>query len=209
VMLCALNTPDIRVSEGSPPRLKRSRALPEPSAGGFLPPLVVDHPNRASSSDVVPGTYETFWFKPTQLGDYQLECSEFCGTDHAKMIGTVHILSPTDYAKWLSNEGTEPTLAQQGAALFRQYGCSGCHSERSTIHAPLLNGLYGSYQHMADGRTVFADERYIRDCILLPASQRVAGYPPVMPSFAGQIPEDDLMKLVAYIQSLGAAKEAP
>lgn len=166
----------------------------------FIPAFRVKH-------DVVPGTYETFWFKPTQLGDYQLECSEFCGTDHAKMIGTVHVLTPTAYANWLSNTNAQPTLAQQGETLFRQYGCSGCHSAQSTIHAPLLEGLYGTYQHMADGRTMFADERYIRDCILLPASERVAGYPPVMPSFAGQIPEDDLMKLIAYIQSLSAAKE--
>jgi cytochrome c oxidase subunit 2 len=166
----------------------------------FIPAFRVKH-------DVVPGTYETFWFKPTQLGDYQLECSEFCGTDHAKMIGTVHVLTPTAYAEWLSNENAQPTLAQQGEALFRQYGCSGCHSARSTIHAPLLDGIYGTYQHMSDGRAIYADERYIRDCILQPASERVAGYPPVMPSFAGQIPEDDLMKLIAYIQSLSAAKE--
>jgi cytochrome c oxidase subunit 2 len=168
----------------------------------YVPAFRVKH-------DAVPGTYQTFWFKPTVLGDFSFECSEFCGTDHAKMTGAIHVLTPSDYARWLASESVGPTLAQQGEALFRQYGCSGCHSERSTVHAPLLDGVYGSYQHMDDGRTVFADERYIRDCIVLPASERVAGYPPVMPSFAGQIPEDDLMKLIAYIQSLGGAKESP
>ena len=53
-----------------------------------------------------------------------------------------------------------------------------------------------------DGRTVVADDRYIRDSILKPKSEIAAGYPPVMPSFAGQIGEDDLLKLVAYIKSL-------
>jgi cytochrome c oxidase subunit 2 len=168
----------------------------------YIPAFRVKH-------DVVPGTYETFWFKPTELGSFRLECSEFCGTGHANMIGTVHVLTPADYTRWLSSQNAGQSLAQQGEALFRRYGCSGCHSARSTVHAPLLDGLYGSYVHLADGRTVFADERYIRDCILLPASQRVAGYPPVMPSFTGQIPEDELMKLVAYIQSIGAAKETP
>ncbi|HXS40616.1 MAG TPA: cytochrome c oxidase subunit II [Stellaceae bacterium] len=168
----------------------------------YIPAFRVKH-------DVVPGTYETFWFKPTELGSFRLECSEFCGTGHANMIGTVHVLTPADYTRWLSSQNAGQTLAQQGEALFRRYGCSGCHSARSTIHAPLLEGVYGSYVHLADGRTVFADERYIRDCILLPASQRVAGYPPVMPSFTGQIPEDGLMKLIAYVQSIGAAKETP
>lgn len=159
--------------------------------------------------DVVPGTYEVLWFKPTELGDFRLECSQFCGTDHAKMTGAVHVLSPADYTAWLTSQNAGETLAEQGKALFRRYGCSGCHSARSTIHAPLLDGVYGSYVQLADGRSMLADERYIRDCILLPASQRVAGYPPVMPSFDGQIPEDDLMKLIAYIQSLGGTKETP
>jgi cytochrome c oxidase subunit 2 len=170
--------------------------------GFYIPAFRVKH-------DVVPGTFEAFWFKPTELGSFRIECSQYCGTQHANMIGTVHVLTPADYAQWLSSEGGNQTLAQQGDALFRQYGCSGCHSPRSTIHAPILDGLYGSVVHLDDGRAIIADERYIRDCILLPASERVAGYPPVMPSFAGQIPEDDLMKLVAYVQSLGATKETP
>lgn len=168
----------------------------------YIPAFRVKH-------DVVPGTYETFWFKPTELGDFRLECSQFCGTGHANMIGQVHVLSPADYTRWLSSQAVDQTLAQQGAALFRQYGCSGCHSANSTIHAPLLDGVYGGYVHLTDGRTMLADERYIRDCILLPASQRVAGYPPVMPSFDGQISEENLMKLIAYIQSLGNAKDTP
>ena len=170
--------------------------------GFYIPAFRVKH-------DVVPGTYEVFWFKPTELGSFRIECSQYCGTQHAQMTGAVHVLTPADYAQWLSSQSGGETLAHQGEALFRQYGCSGCHSPRSTIHAPILDGLYNTVVHLADGRAVIADERYIRDCILLPASQRVAGYPPVMPSFTGQIPEDDLMKLVAYIQSIGATKEMP
>ena len=53
-----------------------------------------------------------------------------------------------------------------------------------------------------------ADENYIRDSILLPKRDVVAGYPPIMPSFAGVIPEDDLLKLVAYLKSLDDAAES-
>jgi cytochrome c oxidase subunit 2 len=57
--------------------------------------------------------------------------------------------------------------------------------------------------HLQDGSVRLADEAYLRDCILNPRSFTVAGYPPIMPDFSGQLGEDDLMKLVAYIKSLG------
>jgi cytochrome c oxidase subunit 2 len=156
--------------------------------------------------DAVPGTYETIWFKAIKLGHFRLECSEYCGLDHAKMKGEVIVMTPADYARWLADRGVAGSLAEQGFQLFRHYGCSGCHTAGGTVHAPDLEGLYGSLVHLQDGSTVVADERYIRDSILLPKSQIVAGYPPIMPSFAGQIGEDDLMKLIAYIQSLSNTK---
>jgi cytochrome c oxidase subunit 2 len=156
--------------------------------------------------DAVPGTYETIWFKATKLGHFRLECSEYCGLDHAKMKGEVIVMTPPDYARWLADRGVSGSLAQQGFGLFRHYGCSGCHSTGSTVHAPDLDGLFGSLVHLQDGSTAVADERYIRDSILLPKSQIVAGFAPIMPSFAGQIGEDDLMKLIAYIQSLSNRK---
>ena len=90
------------------------------------------------------------------------------------------------------------------AACSSRYGCSGCHRDHGTVRAPSLARLFGSPVPLSDGSTVTADERYIRDSILNPSQQVVASYAPVMPSFAGVIGEDDLLKLVAYIESLGA-----
>ena len=59
---------------------------------------------------------------------------------------------------------------------------------------------------LSDGSVVIADDRYVRDSILNPKGQVSAGYAPVMPTFAGQIGEDDLAKLVAYIESIGPSK---
>jgi cytochrome c oxidase subunit 2 len=155
--------------------------------------------------DVVPGTYQTTWFKAIKLGTYYIECSQYCGTQHATMKGEVIVMTPADYATWLTSRGIHESLAQQGAALFRRYGCSGCHSPNSTVHAPSLVGLYGSIVHLQNGSTVKADERYIHDKILMPNAQIPAGYPAnVMPSFSGEISEEDLLKLVAYIQSIGS-----
>ena len=162
----------------------------------FVPALRIKH-------DVVPGRYETLWFRAERPGRYHLFCAEYCGTDHARMGGWLTAMAPRDFAAWLNNAGGQPTLAAAGAALFRRYGCSGCHGPGGTVRAPPLEGVFGGPVPLSDGSVVIADERYVRDSILTPQAQVAAGYQPIMPSFAGQIGEDDLVKLVAYIQSLG------
>jgi cytochrome c oxidase subunit 2 len=166
----------------------------------FVPAFRIKH-------DVVPGTLETIWFKPNKTGTFRLACTQFCGLQHATMAGEVVVMSGPDYARWLSDQGVHESLAEQGSDLFRAHGCSGCHSENSTVHAPVLDGVYGTFVHMQDGSVRFADEAYIRDCIVNPRSFTVAGYPPVMPNYAGQLGEDDLLKLIAYIKSIGSKRE--
>jgi cytochrome c oxidase subunit 2 len=167
----------------------------------FVPAFRIKH-------DVVPGTLETIWFKATKTGIFRLECTQYCGLQHATMQGEVVVMSAPDYARWLTEQGVNESLAQQGAAVFRAHGCSGCHDQGSTVHAPPLAGLYGTMVHLQDGTVRLADEAYIRDCILNPRTFTVAGYPPVMPDFEGQLGEDDLLKLVAYIKSLGTNRES-
>jgi cytochrome c oxidase subunit 2 len=108
-----------------------------------------------------------------------------------------------DYARWLEGGEARPDLAQYGFALFRQLGCSGCHSPRSAIHAPPLEGLLGRTVHLRDGRSLVADENYVRDSILLPGRDVVAGFDDLMPSFGGQVGEEELQALVAWLRSTG------
>jgi cytochrome c oxidase subunit II len=170
-------------------------------------------PAFRAKRDVLPGRYETMWFHPTRLGTYSLFCDQYCGTDHSKMVGNVTVLSPADFATWLAANGAGGgTLADEGHTLFMRYGCSGCHETTQgggggTVRAPPLIGLYGSPVPLADGTVVTADDKYIRDSILMPASQIVASYPNVMPSFNGQIDEENLVKIIAYIKSM--AGETP
>ena len=159
--------------------------------------------------DVLPGRYQTLSFLPNKTGTFTLYCNQFCGTDHAKMVGEVVIMTQPDYERWLATTGSPGSLVAQGSRLFIQYGCSGCHRAggrggEGTVRAPPLDGVYGSPVPLADGTTVIADDRYIHDSIVMPNAQIVASYEPVMPSFAGVIPEEDLVKLVEYIKSLGA-----
>ena len=162
----------------------------------FIPALRI-------KQDVVPGRYETMWFRADKVGRYHLFCAEYCGTDHAHMGGWLTVMSPRDFGRWLQAEGGQETLAAQGKDLFRRYGCSGCHEAGGTVRAPRLEGVFGSPVPLSDGSVVIADERYVRDSILDPKAQVAAGYAPVMPTFAGQIGEDDLAKLVAYVESIG------
>ena len=169
--------------------------------------------------DVLPDRYETLWFTVTRAGTYDLYCTQFCGLDHSKMVGKIVALAPPEFQTWLAQNGGTGSLAASGAILFMRYGCSGCHGgsgaagngvggneSQSTVRAPPLAGLYMSPVPLSDGSVVIADERYIHDSIVFPERQIVAGYAPIMPSFAGQIGEEDIFKLVAYIKSLAAQR---
>jgi cytochrome c oxidase subunit 2 len=157
--------------------------------------------------DVLPGRYTELWFTPTEPGRFHLFCAEYCGTDHSRMGGSIVVLEPAAFQRWLTAHGGGPDMAARGEALFRKFGCSGCHGANAAVHAPDLTGVYGKPVPLADGTTVVADDRYIRDSILLPQREVAAGYAPIMPSFAGQIGDEEILDLTAYIRSLAFAPE--
>ena len=123
------------------------------------------------------------------------------------MTGRIVVMQQPEFEQWLARQDVGGTLAAQGASLFRQFGCGGCHGNGAAVRAPTLDGLYGRRVPLADGTTQIADERYLRDSILQPRARIVAGYEPLMPSYAGKISEDELVKIVAYLKSLGSEAE--
>jgi len=159
--------------------------------------------------DVIPGYYTTEWFQPTRLGTYHLFCAEYCGTQHSGMVGRVVVMNPADYQAWLAAGHPQSTLVDEGAKRFRELGCSGCHMGSSVVRAPPLEGLFGKPVPLQTGQVVTADEGYIRDSIIFPNSQIVAGYQPVMPTFQGHVTEEELLELIAYIKSLGSNPSPP
>jgi len=165
--------------------------------------------------DVLPGRYTTIWFQATKAGDYAINCAEYCGTDHSMMGGVVIAMDPARYAAWLSGGSvaagpqSPETMAAAGERLFTGFGSSGCHRTDGSGVAPSLVGVFGKPVQLADGTKVIADEGYIRDSILLPQSQVVAGYKPIMPSFKGQASEEHILQLIAYIKSLSNSQGAP
>jgi cytochrome c oxidase subunit 2 len=151
--------------------------------------------------DVVPGRYNVMWFRPTQPGRYHFFCSQYCGTNHAIMGGWVTVMEPSDYSAWLGGStggDTNPVVA--GEKLFSEKACNTCHAGSGLGRAPSLNGVYGGNVLLADGTSVVADDAYIRESILQP--KIVAGYQPLMPTFQGQLTEEQILALTAYIKSL-------
>jgi len=151
--------------------------------------------------DVLPQRYTSLWFQPTRVGEYHLFCAEFCGTNHAGMVGRVIVMEPAEYQQWL-NYQSEGSLALRGRQVFLQYRCLSCHSADANARGPVLENLFGKQVALDDGRTVPADHDYIRRSILHPSAQVVAGYRDIMPPYEGQLTEEQVIELVAFIQSL-------
>jgi cytochrome c oxidase subunit 2 len=155
--------------------------------------------------DVIPGSYVTEWFQATQLGTYHLFCSQYCGAGHSSMVGKVIVMTQPDYQAWLAGAVPAETPAAAGSQLFTSLGCVQCHGQR----APTLAGLYGSRVSLQDGSTIVADEQYLRNSIMDPSSQIVSGFPAIMPSYQGQISEEQLYELIQYIKSLATVRNVP
>lgn len=158
--------------------------------------------------DVIPGRYTTLWFRATKAGRYHFFCSQYCGTNHAVMGGWVTVMEPAEYAVWLSGSSGEASPAAVGEKLFSQLACHTCHFPDGKGRGPALAGVYGSKVLLADGSAVAADDAYIRESILNPKAKIVAGYQPLMPTFQGQVTEEQILNLTAYIKSLQAKPAA-
>ena len=101
--------------------------------------------------------------------------------------------------------GTVAASSRTGVVLFQQMECATCHSvdpDDPASTGPSLYDLYGSEVSLQDGRTVTADEAYLRESIVKANAKIVAGHMPVMPSYEGQLAEEEVGLLVSYITSL-------
>jgi len=156
--------------------------------------------------DVLPGRYTTTWFQADRPGTYHLFCAEYCGTEHSRMIGSIVVMEPTDYQAWLSGAAPGQSIVASGAQLFESLACNTCHRPGPGMAArgPRLEGLFGHQVVLADGRSLVANEDYLRESIVAPAAKVVAGYQPIMPTFQGQVTEEQLVELIAYVKSLSA-----
>ncbi len=167
-------------------------------------------PAFRTKQDAVPGRYTTTWFEATVPGTYHLFCAEYCGTLHSGMIGRIVAMEPSAFQAWLAGADTQQdvvlSVADAGRRIFEQQGCASCHAGGVTTRGPSLAGLFGSTVTLEGGRRVVADENYLRESILQPQKQLVAGHQPIMPTYQGLLDEESVMQLIAYLKTLPAAQ---
>ncbi|ORJ59845.1 cytochrome c oxidase subunit II [Geothermobacter hydrogeniphilus] len=156
--------------------------------------------------DTVPGMENYVWFVADEQGSYDIFCAEYCGVGHADMHTTVEAVPPAEFEEWLAGmSGSQNT--EKGRSLLARYGCLGCHSlDGSNLVGPSFKGLGGrQVTVIADGeeRVITSDRDYIRRSLIAPGVAVVKGYPPVMPSYAGQITGPEVEEMIDYLLRIG------
>lgn len=179
-------------------------------------------PSFRIKKDVVPGQYSTLNFTATEAGEFDIFCTEYCGTGHSAMLAKIEIVEADEYARWqLSWELAQRTggqvayalesekkalaksPAERGKDLYSQKACNTCHTlDGKALIGPSFLGLYGSERKFVDGSTAKADENYIRQSIEDPQSQIVEGFQAIMPTYKGTLTDDEITSLIAYIKTL-------
>jgi cytochrome c oxidase subunit 2 len=164
-------------------------------------------PAFRTKADVVPGRYHSLWFQATKTGVFPVLCTQYCGTSHSYMLSAVKVVDADGYKAWLESaaaaSGGNVPLDQFGATVYTKRGCNACHSvDGKPGIGPTWKGMWGHEVKLADGKSVMVDAAYIHQSVMDPASQVVAGFPPVMPSYKGILNDREIEGLIAYMQTL-------
>ncbi|MDP2600562.1 MAG: cytochrome c oxidase subunit II [Deltaproteobacteria bacterium] len=184
-------------------------------------------PDFRIKQDVLPKSYTNLWFVANRAGEFPIFCAEYCGTAHSAMLGKVKVLEQDDFERWQMTGklpvgkrtmdhgqgtmdqqpdvtvGEKISLADKGRGLFASKGCTACHSVTGAAGVgPAVNKIFGKEVELTDGKKTKVDENYIRQSVNEPQARIVKGYQPIMPTFKGQISEEEMNALIAYIKSL-------
>lgn len=154
--------------------------------------------------DVIPGRYTALWFNADKVGEYQVFCAEYCGDKHSAMLAKVHVLPKEKFEEWLQNNPYKDLSVSEIGQKVYAARCIACHNTTNVKSVgPGFAGIWGKAEALEGGSSANVEENYVRESILNPNAKVVAGYPKgVMPTFAGQLSEEELMGVIEYIKSL-------
>jgi cytochrome c oxidase subunit II len=164
-------------------------------------------PDFRVKQDILPGAYTNIWVKPRKTGSFIILCTQYCGVGHSTMNAKMIVMNQEDYDAWQKHEKKERagnvSLAQKGHEIMEQSGCLSCHTVDGTPKiGPTLKGLFGKQVLLTDGKSVTADEDYIRESIYDPNAKIVKGFPPIMPTFKTQLKDEEITEIIAYLKTL-------
>jgi cytochrome c oxidase subunit 2 len=192
-----IQDPELRVPVGKPVKLLLTS---QDVIHGFYAPAF------RIKQDAVPGMTNYLWFQPTEVGTYDVMCSQYCGLEHSHMLTKIVVLPQEDFTKWYQGKKEEVALKEPliGSKLYQEKGCFACHSTDGTPRVgPSFKGLFGKTERVLTAgkeRSVVVDETYIRKYILEPNVDVIKGFQPIMPKVS--LTEDELNALVEFIKSL-------
>lgn len=175
-------------------------------------------PDFRVKQDIIPKTYTSLWFEATKTGEFPVFCAEYCGAAHSGMLAKVKVVEPDEYEDWLTSgkleaqekaapSGAEASgnLAEQGKILYNAKACAACHTtDGKVLIGPSFAGIFGHEVELEGGAKAKVDENYIRESLMEPNAKVVKGFQPVMPTMKGQLTDDEINALIAFIKSLAA-----
>jgi len=189
---------EIRVPQGKP--VKFILTASDVIHGFYLPDYRV-------KMDAIPGRLTTLWLQPERPGEYPIYCTVYCGDGHSNMNARLVVMDPREYAEWERGGGAPEeeggSLAERGEHLVGRAGCLNCHavSGKEKI-GPNFQGLHGSKVPLEGGKTVTADEEYLRESLVDPGAKIVKGYPNVMPTYKTSMKPEEVQAVVEYLKTV-------
>ncbi|MCC5821982.1 MAG: c-type cytochrome [Phycisphaerales bacterium] len=185
-------------------------------------------PAFRTKMDVYPNRYTGFTFhtprlradefvtdtsgdEPRQIPgrDLWVFCAEYCGEEHSRMAATLRVVPRNVYEAKLESFMADVEPVELGRRLWATR-CSACHSiDGSPGTGPTWKDSYGYEVILNDGTSLIRDANYMRESVYVPNAKIVAGYPANMPSFQGQINEQQFEGILAFMRSLSDRGPAP
>jgi len=158
-------------------------------------------PSLAGKTDVIPNRTNNMWIDPQETGTYLGNCSEYCGTQHAKMEVRVVVDTPEDFQKWVKQQQaqTAAAAADVNQQAFLGTPCIVCH----TVNGTSAMGTVGpDLTHLMSRATLIAAEipnnaANLRDWIKDPQHMKPGNKMPTVPMTDAQLDQ-----VVAYLVTL-------
>jgi len=162
-------------------------------------------PDFRVKMDIIPNRYTQLWFEATEVGVFDIFCTEYCGKEHSKMLGKVNVVSEEEYEKFLSKADAEMPLFELGQLVYsKKHKCNSCHTIDGTpLIGPSLKGIWNNPVEHEEGESGIVDATYIKQSILYPQEKIVKGYKnQIMTTYKGLITDIELNAVIKYIECL-------
>jgi cytochrome c oxidase subunit 2 len=152
--------------------------------------------------DCVPKMETYLWFTATEVGTYDVFCTEYCGLGHSGMVSRVIVMPEKEFDTWYAGAAVPVKLG--GLKILEDKGCLGCHTVDGTRKiGPTFKGLYKSKVTVlthGKERMIIAEEEYLKSHILHPGTDVVKGYPNIMPALP--VTPEELEEILEYLADL-------